>query len=240
MTRSRSEIAILVIVAALHLVIGGVHQYAHAVTEVENTPLEVLFIVLVVTIAPWGGIWLAWRRNLTKGAVLFSVSMLASLVFGLTLHFVLVWSRPLLERGSGARVPVPLLRTRPRAGGVPRIRPRGARRNPKSAPGVATATGLRKGPTRSQPMGRTKSRPLGRREAGRQQVSRNGSPVVLFARYVSRAVARCPRGNVTVAHRRPRGRLQQGAESCVSWTQTNSKRGCPKSSRHRRTTGSSR
>ena len=77
------------IVAALHLVIGGVHQYAHSVAGVENSPLQVLFIVLVVTIAPWAAIWLAWSRNLTIGAVLLSVSMLASLVFGLTLHFTL-------------------------------------------------------------------------------------------------------------------------------------------------------
>lgn len=88
MTRVRSEIASLVIVAALHLVIGGAHQYAHTVAEVVNSPLQVLFIVLVVTIAPWAAIWLAWRRNLMIGAALFSVSMLASLVFGLTLHFV--------------------------------------------------------------------------------------------------------------------------------------------------------
>ena len=84
---SRSDIASFVIVAAVHLVGGGAHQYAHAVAGVENSPLQVLFIVLVVTIAPWAAIWLAWKRNLTIGAVLYSVSMLASLVFGLTLHF---------------------------------------------------------------------------------------------------------------------------------------------------------
>ncbi len=83
----RSDIASLVIVAALHLAIGGVHQYAHAVAEVENSPLQVLFIVLVVTIAPWAAILFAWRRNLTVGAALFSASMLASLVVGLALHF---------------------------------------------------------------------------------------------------------------------------------------------------------
>ena len=53
----------------------------------ESSPLQVLFIVLVVTIAPWAAIWLAWKRNLTIGAVIFSVSMVASLVFGLVLHF---------------------------------------------------------------------------------------------------------------------------------------------------------
>ena len=86
-TRVKSDITSLAIVAALHLVIGGVHQYAHVVAGVENSPLEVLFIVLVVTIAPWATIRVAWKRNLTIGAVVFSVSMLASLVFGLVLHF---------------------------------------------------------------------------------------------------------------------------------------------------------
>ena len=87
MTRVRSDIASLAIVAALHLVIGGVHQYAHVIAEVESSPLQVLFIVLVVTIAPWAATLLAWKRNRTIGAVVFSVSMVASLVFGLLLHF---------------------------------------------------------------------------------------------------------------------------------------------------------
>ena len=87
MTRVKSDVALLAIVAALHLVIGGAHQYAHGVAGVENSPLQVLFIVLVVTIAPWVAVWLAWRRILLVGAVLFSVSMAASLVFGLAVHF---------------------------------------------------------------------------------------------------------------------------------------------------------
>ena len=84
---ARSDVASFVVVAGVHLVIGGVHQYAHAVAEVENSSLQVLFIVLVVTIAPWAAIGVAWTRNLTLGAVVFSVAMLASLVFGLVLHF---------------------------------------------------------------------------------------------------------------------------------------------------------
>ena len=84
---ARSDVASLAIVAAVHLVIGGVHQYAHVVAEVKNSLLQVVFIVLVVTIAPWVAIGIAWTRNLTLGAVVFSVAMLASLVFGLVLHF---------------------------------------------------------------------------------------------------------------------------------------------------------
>ena len=84
---ARFDVASLAIVAGVHLVIGGVHQYAHAVAEVKNSSLQFLFIVLVVTIAPWAAIGVAWTRILTIGAVVFSVAMLASLVFGLVLHF---------------------------------------------------------------------------------------------------------------------------------------------------------
>ena len=42
MTRARSDVASLVTVAGVHLVIGGVHQYAHAVAEVKISSLQVL------------------------------------------------------------------------------------------------------------------------------------------------------------------------------------------------------
>ena len=68
-TRVKSDIKSLAIVAALHLVIGGVHQYAHVVAGVENSPLEVLFIVLVVTIAPWATIRIACLATFPPGIV---------------------------------------------------------------------------------------------------------------------------------------------------------------------------
>ena len=84
-----SEITSLVVVAALHLITGAVHHYAHVVADVQNSSLQLLFILLVVTIAPWAAIYLAWRRTVTLGAALFSFSMAASLAFGLTLHFAI-------------------------------------------------------------------------------------------------------------------------------------------------------
>ena len=83
----KSEIAILAVIAGLHLIVGAVHHYAHVAAGVENTPLELVFIVLVVTIAPWATICLAWKKTLKVGAALFSLSMAASLAFGLILHF---------------------------------------------------------------------------------------------------------------------------------------------------------
>ena len=84
----RSDIPLLVIIAALHLVIGGGHQYTHILAGVENSPLQGLFILIVVTIAPWVAIYLVWKQKFKIGAVLFAVAMGASLVFGLMLHFL--------------------------------------------------------------------------------------------------------------------------------------------------------
>ena len=101
MTPARSDAAFLAIIAALHLLIGGGHQYAHVVAEVGNTPLQVLFILIVITIAPWAATYIAWKRNLKIGAALFSASMAASFVFGFVLHFVLespdLYSNVILE-----------------------------------------------------------------------------------------------------------------------------------------------
>lgn len=85
----KSGIASLVAIAALHLIAGAFHHYAHVVADVPNSPLQMLFILLVVTIAPWAAIYLAWRRTVTLGAALFSSSMAASLAFGLILHFAI-------------------------------------------------------------------------------------------------------------------------------------------------------
>ena len=82
-----SEIRSLVAIAGIHLVVGAAHHYAHVVANVDNPPLEIAFIVLVVTIAPWATICLAWKTTLEAGAALFSLSMAASLAFGLVLHF---------------------------------------------------------------------------------------------------------------------------------------------------------
>ena len=123
---ARSDVASLAIVAGVHLVIGGVHQYAHAVAEVKNSSLQVLVIVLVVTIAPWAAIGVAWTRNLTISAVVFSGAMLASPVFGLVFHFAVespdlylnvVPEHRTLFLHSAVGLPRPPLRTGFHAGG---------------------------------------------------------------------------------------------------------------------------
>ena len=106
----KSEITSLVVVAALHLIKGAIHHHARVVAGVQNSPLQLLLVLLVVIIAPWAAIYLAWTRTLKLGAALFSFSMAASLAFGLTIAFRDRWPGPSPERRSGARSRVPVLR----------------------------------------------------------------------------------------------------------------------------------
>lgn len=59
----RSEAVALLVIAALHLIVGVVHHYAHVIADVQNTALELLFILLAITIAPWAAVYVVWRRT---------------------------------------------------------------------------------------------------------------------------------------------------------------------------------
>ena len=68
---------------------GITHGYSHVVADVQNTPSQLVFILLVVTIAPLVTAYIAWKVNIRKGAGLFAVSMTAAFLFGYSLHFVI-------------------------------------------------------------------------------------------------------------------------------------------------------
>ena len=87
--RVRSEKGPFLAIAALHLGVGTVHQYSHTVADIGYTPFQLLFIILVVTVAPWVAVYLAWTREMWIGASLFSISMGAAFLFGFLLHFVI-------------------------------------------------------------------------------------------------------------------------------------------------------
>ena len=87
-TPVKHDRAALLIIAALHLATQVAHNFAHIAAEVRNTLPELLFILLVVTVMPWTAILVAWRTNVRMGALIFSLSMAASFLFGYFLHFV--------------------------------------------------------------------------------------------------------------------------------------------------------
>ena len=87
--RVKPEKGALLAIAALHLLVGGIHQYAHNVADVQTTALQSLFIIAIVTVAPWVAVFVAWKGNLRVGSLIFSVSMGAAFLFGFLLHFVI-------------------------------------------------------------------------------------------------------------------------------------------------------
>ncbi len=87
--RARLEKGSFLAIAALHLGVGTIHQYSHTVADITYTPFQLLFIILVVTVAPWVAVYLAWTRKMWIGASLFSISMGAAFLFGVLFHFVI-------------------------------------------------------------------------------------------------------------------------------------------------------
>ncbi len=87
--RVRPEKGSFLAIAVLHLGVGTIHQYSHTVADIRYTPFQLLFIILVVTVAPWVAVYLAWTRKMWLGASLFSISMGAACLFGVLFHFAI-------------------------------------------------------------------------------------------------------------------------------------------------------
>lgn len=79
----------LLSITALHFTVQITHGYTHVIAGIENTPLQLAFILLVITIAPLLAVYIAWKINPRKGAGLFALSMIAAFLFGYSFHFVI-------------------------------------------------------------------------------------------------------------------------------------------------------
>jgi hypothetical protein len=71
-----------------HLLIAIVHGMAHADLQIGLSTMQKLFVVLVINICPLAAMVLLWTRNQRAGLWLLSLSMFASLLFGVWNHFV--------------------------------------------------------------------------------------------------------------------------------------------------------
>ena len=75
--------------AILHLAMQVTHGYSHVAAGVPLTAFQQLFIVAVVTVAPFAAVYVYWKLDRRRGAGLFAVSMGAAFLFGYLLHFVI-------------------------------------------------------------------------------------------------------------------------------------------------------
>ena len=84
---SRMAMAITLTVA-IHLVAVIIHALAHARLAVNMTPLQNLYIVVVIMIAPVIAGILVWTPFHRAGAYLFAIAMMGALIFGGYHHFI--------------------------------------------------------------------------------------------------------------------------------------------------------
>lgn len=89
MTRARLEQLTLLAIALVHVVVQLAHGYGHIAADVPNTAVQQVFILIVIVVLPLVAVFVAFRKNVRLGALLFATSMLASFCFGYLLHFVI-------------------------------------------------------------------------------------------------------------------------------------------------------
>lgn len=75
-------------VVVVHFVVAGMHGVAHLGAGVALTAAQLVFVVVVITAAPFYGLYLHYRRPGPRGAAILVASMAAALVFGWVFHFV--------------------------------------------------------------------------------------------------------------------------------------------------------
>jgi Na+/proline symporter len=80
--------ALAIIIA--HAAVGSLHAAAHQILGVEASPLQLLFIIAIIMLAPLVAALLLWKRVAATGALLLVASMAGSLIFGVFNHFVAI------------------------------------------------------------------------------------------------------------------------------------------------------
>ncbi len=80
---------LIVLAACLHLLAVGFHAAAHHLAVVPNTPGQIVYIVLVVILAPIVALAMVRRRAVSAAALLLGLALLGSLIFGVVFHYVL-------------------------------------------------------------------------------------------------------------------------------------------------------
>jgi sec-independent protein translocase protein TatC len=76
--------------AALHLGAAIWHGWAHSVLAVTLPPAKNLFVLVVIVVLPVAAAGLAWTRWVRPAIWLFTLSMAASLLFGVYHHYVAI------------------------------------------------------------------------------------------------------------------------------------------------------
>jgi hypothetical protein len=89
-------------IVALHAVVSSLHGIAHLLIPVPIGMTELVYILLVIAVAPILGVWLMRPPYYRTGARLLLAGMAGALVFGLAEHFVLPGGDNVAQVPAGA------------------------------------------------------------------------------------------------------------------------------------------
>ena len=79
--------ATLIVLA--HLAVLLAHSAAHVELDINPSPWQTYFIVIVIYLAPLAALLMLWTRPRAGGLILLALSMAGSLVFGVAYHFLI-------------------------------------------------------------------------------------------------------------------------------------------------------
>jgi hypothetical protein len=79
----------LAAIVVVHAVVSLWHGIEHFQVPVSLTTMQEAFIAIVILLLPFAGTAMLWSKKRRAGAWLVTISMFASLLFGVLNHFVL-------------------------------------------------------------------------------------------------------------------------------------------------------
>jgi len=90
-------------IVALHAILSALHGWAHAQLGVILSPFQMIFITVVITLAPFIAVILLWlnRERRETGAWLLLVSMAGSFLFGTYYHYIAISTDHVTHLPSG-------------------------------------------------------------------------------------------------------------------------------------------
>jgi len=81
---------IVTVIVLAHLVVNFLHGRAHTELAVGLSSWQQFYVIAVILLAPLVALLLSWTRHVRVGVWLLLGSMLASLIFGLCYHYIVL------------------------------------------------------------------------------------------------------------------------------------------------------
>lgn len=87
-TRAVDGLRLAFVMIIVHTVVVSVHGAAHEVLGVQLSRAQLIYVVLIIMLAPLAAGLLLWKGLKTEGAALLVCSLFGALIFGVFSHFV--------------------------------------------------------------------------------------------------------------------------------------------------------